>query len=121
MRRYLTSIVAKLRAKLLLRVINSVELVSRIKRLRLQCRDTIAHMTHYHVYQRRTTGLGFSNSLKRPEGITGVSVSVSNLQGAFPTRAVSDARLGFPIAPSQRARNLTSALTSSIVPLTGIS
>jgi hypothetical protein len=116
----LMSVMAKLRFKLLLRAINLVELVSGMKRVRFQCRDPTADMRHKHVNWRRTTGLGFSDSLKRSEGVIGVSVSVSNSRGPRATRLVSDARLGYPISSLQRARNTISAPTSSIMPSTGI-
>jgi hypothetical protein len=115
----LMSVVAKLRFKLLFRTINFVELVSGMKRVRLQCRDPTAIMRHQHVNWRRTTGLGFLDSLKRSEGVIGVSVSVSNSRGPPVTRLVSDARLGFPISSPQRARNMISAPMSSIIPLAG--
>jgi hypothetical protein len=116
----LMSVMAKLRFKLLLRAINLVELVSGMKRVRLQCRDLTADMRHPHVNCRRTTGLGFSDGLKRSEGVIGVSVSVSNSRVRPATRLVSDARLGFPISSPEHARNMISALISSIMPLTGI-
>jgi hypothetical protein len=115
----LMSVVAKLRFKLPLRAINLVELVSGMKRVRLQCREPTANMRHQYVNWRRTTGLGFLDNLKRLEGVIGVSASVSNSRGPPATRLVSDARLGFPISSPQRARNMISAPMSSIIPLAG--